>query len=59
MINLKPREFGLEVPPNLKENYQRKKRISLTESDLHRIIKDTIYEVLNDMKNPVVREPNG
>ena len=41
-MDLKPEEFGLKVPPTLKEN----KNIILTESQLRNIIRRTILDVL-------------
>ena len=41
MLNLNPEEFGLKVPPTLKEN-----KIVLTESNLRKIISETLKRLL-------------
>lgn len=44
MVNLNPESFGLKVPPTLKEN----KSIRLTESQLRKIIRETLLKALYD-----------
>lgn len=56
-LNLKPKEFGLNIPPTLKENkiqnsyntMKNKKVIRLTESDLHMLIEEAVNNTLNEM----------
>lgn len=57
IINLKLQEFGLNIPPTIKENkiqnlhntMKNKKVIRLTESDLHNIIAESVKQALNEL----------
>lgn len=53
MVNLKPEEFGLRIPKNenkqYKTNRNMKQVIRLTESDLHRVIKESVNKILNEL----------
>ena len=46
MLNLKPEEFGLKVPPMMEGKRQNKKVYRLTESQLRSIITETIKKIL-------------
>lgn len=54
-VNLKPEEFGLRNPKNENKEYKTnnimKQRITLKESDLHRMIKESVKQVLNESYN--------
>jgi len=54
-INLKPEDFGLNIPPYIQENKQhnnntmkQKQTIRLTESQLHQVINEAVKSVLNE-----------
>ena len=58
MINLNPQEFGLKIPPTLKENKtiytntimntQNKQTVRLTETQLKRIINESVKQILTE-----------
>ncbi len=59
MVNLKPDEFGLKVPSNIKENkqynaYRMKRTICLTESELERIIDKSVRRIIKEKRNRIL-----
>ena len=59
-INLKPEEFGLRNSKNenkeYKTNRKMKQTIRLNETDLHRLIKESVKQVLSERKSRLIKE---
>ena len=64
MVNLKPDEFGLKVPSNVKESKQYntnrvKRTICLTESELERMIDKSVRRIIKERRNRILDEAIG
>lgn len=64
MVNLKPDEFGLKVPSNVKESKQHntnrvKRTICLTESELERMIDKSVRRIIKERRNRILDEAIG